>query len=291
MFTNTGWHKLVINYIFEFLFIQTLTTFRTPPPTRRPRQHFPQISQKPFHTKTGNTHGFGAPKPQSIIGFNEIQKNSGRRPFKPSSTITPRRPFVENQFVHSPISFPSDNSIIGMLPPPPLFQSSNGLQDTSHVFFNKPSTRPPAHFSGSISLPTVPLRPPPQTVSQHFPPPLPPRQNRPHRPDPQSQVHHAQPVFEQFQSLNDLSVGPINDFQFNSNTVNRPPNIQSPNRPVLSKPSDPSDLQFDSLNSLNSNVVDDLVINKVPPVNAGVLPLAHEQPSQLELFPPFTRRG
>ncbi|XP_076034538.1 uncharacterized protein LOC143021132 [Oratosquilla oratoria] len=38
-----------------------------------------------------------------------------------------------------------------------------------------------------------------------------------------------------------------------------------------------------------SNSLDELVVNPVPSVNAGVLPLANEKPSELQLFPPLNR--
>ncbi|KAK8722782.1 hypothetical protein OTU49_012039, partial [Cherax quadricarinatus] len=39
---------------------------------------------------------------------------------------------------------------------------------------------------------------------------------------------------------------------------------------------------------INSNSVEELLVNPVPAVNAGVLPLANEKPSEQQLFPPLS---
>lgn len=52
----------------------------------------------------------------------------------------------------------------------------------------------------------------------------------------------------------------------------RPQTTAIPQRPVTSP---------------QSNAVDELLVNPVPAVNAGVLPLANEKPQQQQLFPPL----
>ncbi|XP_068232273.1 uncharacterized protein [Palaemon carinicauda] len=51
--------------------------------------------------------------------------------------------------------------------------------------------------------------------------------------------------------------------------------------PITARPSRP-------LAPPSSNALDDLLVNPVPSLNAGILPLANEKPSETQLFPPFT---
>ncbi|XP_064099521.1 uncharacterized protein LOC135210673 [Macrobrachium nipponense] len=63
-------------------------------------------------------------------------------------------------------------------------------------------------------------------------------------------------------------------------TVTQPSTI-GPLVPITARPSRP-------LSPPSSNALDDLLVNPVPSLNAGILPLANEKPSETQLFPPFT---
>ncbi|XP_066943185.1 uncharacterized protein [Macrobrachium rosenbergii] len=63
-------------------------------------------------------------------------------------------------------------------------------------------------------------------------------------------------------------------------TVTQPSTI-GPLVPITARPSRP-------LSAPSSNALDDLLVNPVPSLNAGILPLANEKPSETQLFPPFT---
>jgi len=269
----------------------------------------PQVLQKPQQLVV-QLQGFGAPKPQTIL-TREPQGPPAHHFSRQPPTNQFRRPsqvLLEDEFLHRPVTFQDNNNIIGMLPPPPAPHHQQFQHQTSAPHNNQPSS----HFQHQPTTHRQPNSIQHQNQgNQHVIRPVPPTGNPIHqRPPPtvNQQIHHVQPVFQQIQTPHQAS----DNFQFkpltdvprrptNNNIHNTGNFVQHQNSrpssnnfhqnipvpPPVGVPGDPSDLSVGFINSVDGNSLSDLVINKVPPVNAGVLPLAHEKPIKLELFPPF----
>ena len=235
------------------------------------------------------------------------------------------QPIIEDQFIHRPVNFFSGNNIVGMNPPPPSHQDNTIFVQSTPTRGNFRPTHQPnvQHITVHHTPPPQQHSPRPIIHHQTAPPqhhqshplqrpaqhhhnaaqpqhqPRPTRHQNPqpiHHSSSKPQVHHhnQQPISQPQQIHKPPPTSVISHIQ-HANPVFQ--NIESPHQAddvtfqsnsVVSRPNDPSDLSSIGFhNTVNNNALGDLVINKVPPVNAGVLPLAHEEPIKLELFPPF----